>query len=427
MHTSTQPLPASAAALPWYRTITAAQWKVLFAAKFGWMLDALDYMIYAMALGQLKSYFGFGDDIAGSLATVTLLTSAAGGILFGVIADRIGRTRALMATVVVFSVCSLGAATAQSVVQLLLWRALLGIGMGGEWASGAVLVSETWPAEHRGKAISIMQSGWALGYILAAVVAGLFLDVFDLGPNAWRWLFVVGVVPALYVLWVRHAVEEPKVWAARPVAEGPRTNPFRVLFGPELRQRTVMAILLTTSVQFAYWGLFFWLPSFLARPLEQGGAGMSVVKSMGWIISMQLGAYCGYLSFGFLADRFGRRPTFITFLLSAAVLVPLYGQMAREPVVLMILGPLLGFVGHGYFSLFGALLAELFPTQVRATGQGLTYNTGRALGALGPFTIGALAEGVGIGSALALTSAFFVAGAILILFIPDTSRSRLAV
>src|SRR5207247_7606891 len=181
----------------------------------------------------------------------------------------------------------------------------------------------------------------------------------------------------------------------------------------------------TTAVQFAYWGLFFWLPDFLGRPVERGGVGLNIVKSMGWLIPMQIGAYFGYLSFGFIAEKLGRRLTFILFLISAAVIVPIYGQLARSPEVLLVLGPALGFVGHGYFSLFGALLAELFPTAVRATGQGLTYNCGRAVGALAPFTIGALASQVGIGSALALTSAFFLAGAVLILFLPDTSKQEL--
>jgi MFS family permease len=420
--------------VPWYRTITREQWRVLFAAKLGWMLDAMDFLIYVMALGRLKTYFGFDDETAGLLGTITLLTSAAGGLLFGVIADRIGRTRALMTTIVVFSACSLGAATSQDVIQLALWRALLGLGMGGEWASGAVLVSETWPAQHRGKAISIMQSGWALGYILAAAVAALFLDVLDLGAEAWRWLFAFGALPALAVLWVRREVPEPALWQARrqtgPVgAAQPGAaqagNPFAVLFGPGLWRRTVLATLLTTSVQFAYWGLFFWLPDFLGRPVEQGGVGLSIVKSMGWLVPMQLGAYFGYLSFGFIAEKLGRRPTFILFLVSAAIIVPVYGQLARSPELLLVLGPVLGFVGHGYFSVLGALLAELFPTAVRATGQGLTYNCGRAVGALGPVTIGALGTQVGIGSALALTSAFFIAGAVLILFLPDTSKLEL--
>ena len=414
-------------ALPWYRTITPEQWRALLAAKLGWMLDAMDFLLYVMAIGRLKAYFGFGDATAGLLGTITLLVSAGGGVLFGLIADRVGRTRALMGTILIFSLCSLGAATSQTLVQLLLWRALLGIGMGGEWASGAVLVSETWPPEHRTKAVGIMQSGWALGYILAAIAAALVLDVLPLGDEAWRWLFVVGVLPAFFTLWVRRRVPEPPAWARRRATGALVSNPFAVLFGRSLWRRTVLATLLTASVQFAYWGLFFWLPAFLGTPVEQGGAGMTIVRSMSWIIPMQIGAYFGYLSFGFIADRLGRRPTFVLFLAIAAVLVPIYGQLARSPAVLMLLGPVLGFVGHGYFSMFGAFLAELFPTTVRATGQGLTYNLGRGLGALAPYTIGALATvpHVGIGSALALTSAFFLAGALLLFALPDTSGKPL--
>jgi MFS family permease len=418
--------PASGS-LPWYRTVTKEQWRTLLAAKLGWMLDAMDFLLYVMAIGQLETYFGFDDATAGMLGTVTLLTSAGGGLLFGYIADRMGRTRALMGTILIFSLCSLGAATSQTLVQLMIWRALLGIGMGGEWASGAVLVSETWPAQHRTRAVSIMQSGWAIGYILAAMIAALVLDVLSLGNDAWRWLFAVGVLPAFFALWVRRTIREPAVWTRRKQSADRRWNPFAILFGKELRRRTIFAILITAAVQFAYWGLFFWLPSFLARPIEQGGAGLSLVRSMGWIIPMQIGAYFGYLSFGFLAERFGRRRTFMGFLFCAALLVPIYGQMARSPLVLMLIGPVLGFVGHGYFSMFGSFLAELFPTAARATGQGLSYNAGRGLGALAPYTIGVLATvpRIGIGSALALTSAFFLAGALLILAVPDTSGQPL--
>jgi MFS family permease len=413
--------------VPWYREVTRDQWKALLAAKLGWMLDAMDFLIYVMAIGRLKDYFHFGDDTAGLLGTITLLASATGGLIFGMFADRFGRARALLITVLIFSLCSLGAASAQSLFQLAVWRALLGIGMGGEWASGAVLVSETWPPKHRAKAISIMQSGWALGYILAAVAAGIVLDALNLGEEAWRWLFAFGAMPALFILWVRKKIPEPPVWTAGRNESSPRVNPFAVLFGPALRGRTILATLLTTAVQFGYWGLFFWLPNFLARPVEKGGAGLSIVQSVGWIIPMQIGAYFGYLSFGFIADRIGRRTTFIVFLTAAAVLVPIYGQLGRHVWVLMVLSPILGFVGHGYFSLFGVLLAELFPTSVRATGQGMTYNTGRALGALAPFTIGALATipEVGLGSALALTSAFFLLGAVLIVFLPDTTGTKL--
>jgi len=411
----------------WYRSITAEQWRALIAAKLGWVLDAMDFLLYVMALGHLKNYFSFNDATAGLLGTITLLVSAGGGLFFGVIADRFGRARALTWTILIFSLCSLGAATSQTLVQLLFWRLLLGIGMGGEWASGAVLVSETWPAEHRSKAVAIMQSGWALGYILAAILAALVLDVLPLGDEAWRWLFVVGALPAFFTLWIRKRVTEPAAWVSRQGTARPRVNPFAVLFGPPLWRRTVLAIVLTACVQFGYWGLFFWLPSFLARPIDQGGAGMTILRSMAWLIPMQVGAYLGYLSFGFISDWMGRRRTFMIFLALAALLVPIYAQLARSPISLMLLGPVIGFVGHGYFSVFGAFLAELFPTEARATGQGLAYNGGRALGALAPYTIGVLATlpNVGIGSALGLTSAFFLAGALLMLAFPDTSHKRL--
>jgi MFS family permease len=296
--------------------------------------------------------------------------------------------------------------------------------MGGEWSSGSVLVSETWPAEHRGKAIGIMQSGWALGYILAAIVSAIVLPRFG-----WRALFLVGLLPALLTIWIRRRVPEPEVWkTARPDRQSSFSflkEKFGGIFKPSLLRRTLIATLLTSTVLFAYWGLFTWLPGFLSKPLAQGGAGMSIIKTSGWIIPMQIGAFFGYLSFGFISDRFGRKPTFIFYLISAAILVPIYGQMARSENVLMILGPFIGFFGSGYFSLFGAMLAELFPTPVRGTGQGFAYNAGRAFSALAPFIIGGLADVYGIGSALALTSAFFLAGAMMILLLPETRGTML--
>lgn len=427
----TQPAAGSSAAAiggPWYRTITAEQWRVLAAAKIGWMLDAMDFMLYAMAVGQLKAYFQFDDATAGFLGTATLVMSGVGGLVFGYVADRFGRTRALMGTIVIFSLASLGASTSQSVLQLLFWRAVLGIGMGGEWASGAVLVSETWPAHLRNKAISIMQSGWAIGYIGAAVLAAWLLNDPDLGLEGWRWLFAAGVVPAVFVLWIRRNIRESPKWTARAQPDRDEArNPFKVIFGPKLVGRTLRIIALGGAVQFAYWGLFFWLPQFLARPLEQGGAGMGIVGSLNWIIPTQIGAYFGYLTFGFIADRLGRRRTFLLFMLCAAAIVPIYGQMARSPMVLLVLSPLLGYFGHGYFSMFGGFVAELFPTAVRATGQGTSYNVGRMAGAIAPYTIGAAATlpGIGIGLALGITSAFFLTAAVLVFTLPDLSGRAL--
>ncbi len=273
----------------------------------GWMFDSMDFLIYVLAIGRLKSYFGFNDSIAGLLGTATLVSAAVGGLAFGVVADRVGRVRTLNITILIFSLCSLGAATAQNVVQLACWRALLGLGMGGEWASGGVLVAESLPPEVRNRATSLMQSTWAIGAILAAVLAGVVLDVLPLGDDAWRWLFAFGALPALMTLWVRRGVPEPAAWARRHAAGTTRANPYRVLFGKALRTRTMLACLLAGLLQFAYWGLFFWLPNMLASPIAQGGAGMTVVKSVGYLIPLQGGAFIGYLSFGPLADRFGRR------------------------------------------------------------------------------------------------------------------------
>ena len=220
MNSSMAATTSAASTIPWYRTVTREQWRVLMAAKFGWMLDAMDFMLYTMAVGQLRAYFGFGDDTAGMLGTVTLVMSGVGGAIFGYVADRFGRTRALMGTILIFSFASLGAATSQTVMQLLFWRALLGIGMGGEWASGAVLVSETWPAHLRNKAISIMQSGWALGYMMASISAAIILGSPSLGADAWRWLFVVGVAAG-----VLHALDSPLRARAGELGEAGRSPP----------------------------------------------------------------------------------------------------------------------------------------------------------------------------------------------------------
>jgi MFS family permease len=412
------------APLPWYRTITREQWRVLLAAKFGWMLDAMDFMLYTVAVEQLRSYFSFGDDTAGLLGTVTLIMSGVGGTVFGYVADRFGRTRALMGTILLFSFASLGAATSQTVLQLMLWRALLGIGMGGEWASGAVLVSETFPAALRNRAISIMQSGWALGYMAAAIAGALILGSPALGDEAWRYLFLVGVIPAFFTLWIRRNVHESDTWKARKVEEaraGIKTNPFAVIFGPALLGRTLLIILLGSAVQFANWGVFFWLPAFLARPVVDGGAGLGIVRSLQFLIPVQIGAYIGYLTFGFIADRLGRRRTFVLYMIAAAIVVPLYGMVARSPQALLLIGPLVGYFGYGYFSMFGGFVAELYPAAVRATGQGTSYNIGRMAGAVAPYTIGAIATtfGLGIGVALSITSAFFLLAAGLIFTLPD--------
>jgi len=401
----------------WAESITPAQWRVLLAAGLGWMLDALDVMLYAYALGAIRAEFGLDAAQAGALASVTLLASAAGGILFGILADRIGRAKALVVSILTYSVFTALTATSRSVAEIVVWRALVGIGLGGEWSAGSVLVAETWPARHRGKAIGIMQSGWAVGYAAAAILSAVVLPAYG-----WRVLFAIGIAPALLTVWIRLRVEEPEIW--RRAGRRPSSS-ARALLAPPLLGRAAISTALATSLLFAYWGLFTWIPSYLAGPEAAGGAGLGVTRSALWIVAMQAGAFLGYASFGFLADRFGRRPTLQAFVLGAAVLVPAYGLSARSGIALLALGPLVGFFGHGYFSVFGAMLAELFPSAIRGTAQGLCYNAGRAASALAPWTIGAVADAYGLGVALAFTSAFFLLGAVLVLLLPETRGEEL--
>jgi MFS family permease len=284
-----------------------------------------------------------------------------------------------------------------------------------------VLVSETWPAELRGRAIGWMQSCWALGYMLAAGVTALVLPRFG-----WRVLFLTGLGPALLALLIRRKVPEPELWKSRAAA-----GPVWQIFRPPLGRRTLAATALTTSVLFAYWGLFTWIPGFLSASAAEGGAGLSIVRTSAWVFPMQAGAFLGYITFGVIADRAGRRPAFLLYVLASAVLVPLYGLAprlagARAESVLLLLGPLVGFFGSGYFSLFGAMLAEIYPTAVRGVGQGFTYNFGRGLSALAPLAIGAIADRSGLGAALAWNSGFFLLAAALMLALPETRRAELA-
>jgi MFS family permease len=418
MSHSTDQAMAVSVPLPWWKTISKTQWYALLAAMMGWALDAFDVLLYVFALTTIMKEWNLTTTQAGFLASVTLFASAFGGIVFGVLADRIGRKNALMATVLIFSIMSGVSGLTQNIWQLALARTLLGLGMGGEWASGALLVSETWPAEHRGKAIGIMQGGWAIGYIFAAIVAGTILPWLG-----WRVLFFIGIIPALFTVWVRTKVEEPEIWVK---SQEQKKEGFSLLqiFRPDLIRYTVFCTFIASFVMFAYWGLFTWLPGFLSMPVEKGGAGLSMVKSSLWIIPTMVGAFFGYISFGFIADKFGRRPTFAAYLIICSVLVYIYGN-TRDVTLLMILGPFVGFFGSGYFSAFGAFISELYPTRARGAGLGFTYNIGRMASALAPTTVGFFAGKFGVGAALTITAVAFFVGAVSIFLVPETRAVEL--
>lgn len=396
---------------------TRAQWKALLAASLGWMLDGMDVMLYSMVVASLAQDLGMNKSQSGFMMSLTLAASAAGGILFGALADRFGRTRALMGSILLYSIFTAACGLATNLVMLGLFRVLLGFGMGGEWAAGAPLVAETWPAEHRAKALGLMQSAWAIGYAMAAGITRLVLPAYG-----WRAVFFVGVLPALVTLWIRHDVAEPEIWQRQSAKIG-RAR-IGSIFQGRLGQRTLVASLMNALAMFGWWGLFTWIPSFLSDPVSKGGAGLDVVRSTEWIVLQQIGMWLGYAGFGFIADAIGRKVTYIGYLLMAAVLVALYAG-ARDPHYLLILGPLVAFFGTGFFSGFGAISAELFPTAVRATAQGFTYNIGRGLSALAPYTVGRLADHYGLGISFYVTSVAFLLAAVTALAIPETRGKAL--
>jgi len=395
----------------WLREASAEERRALLAGGLGWLLDAFDVMLYAMVLAHLMAHFGMTKDTAGLLNSVTLVASAVGGVLFGFVADRVGRTRALMASILIYSLASGACGLAQTIVQLGFFRLILGLGMGGEWSTGAALVAETWRATHRGKALALMQSSWAIGEGLAAVVAGVLL-----GPYGWRAVFFVGVLPALLVFWILRRVREPRLWSAR---REPTRVPLARLWQADLRGYAIVATLMNTATLFGYWGLFTWIPAYLALPTEQGGRGLGLLQTTLWLVLMGIGKWFGYVSFGYFADSVGRKKAYSSYLLVAAVLVPLFGATA-DPTALLVLGASVAFFGTGYFSGFGAIASELFPTEIRATAMGLSYNLGRAVSALAPFLIGALALRYALGLAFGITSGAFLLAALLASLLPET-------
>ena len=404
----------------WWRAGSPQGRKALVAAGLGWMLDAFDVMLYALVLAAIIAELGMSKETAGALGSLTLLASAAGGILFGIVADRFGRTRALMASVLIYSVFTAACGFAQTVAQLAVFRVFLGLGMGGEWASGAALVSETWPAEHRGKALGFMQSAWAIGYGAAAIVTALVMPVWG-----WRGVFFVGVLPAFFTLWVRRNVEEPEIWReARRVPAAGRSR-FGEIFKRPMLPLTIAVTVMNAFTMFAWWGFNLWLPGYLSLPTTQGGVGLSTTMMSSFVFVMQIGMFFGYVTFGFISDRIGRKKTYITYVLTAAVLLFLYASI-RVPVLLLALGPFVAFFGTGYFSGFGAVTAEIYPTSIRATAQGFTYNIGRVVSAVAPWAVGSMAQTEGFGVALSLCSVAFVLAAVTWTWIPETRGRQLA-
>ena len=426
----------------WTKDINPDQWKAFYAAFMGWTLDAMDLLLFAFAVGSIGKVFNLSETWVGALFSVTLFSSAFGGALFGIVSDYIGRVKALTYTIIVYSAFTGLSAFSPNIVFLLACRLILGLGMGGEWASGEVLVAEKWPKEHRGKVIGMVQSGWGIGYILAAILATLIIPYFKEGVSytipilnitldgldiGWRILFFIGVAPAFLVFYIRRHLDEPDVWKENKAhrdggkhSEQGHGFTLGQIFAPDLIRYTITACLLTSLCMIAYWGLYFWLPQFLA---SDKGVGLNT-KGFIWIIPINIGAFIGCNTFGFISDKFGRRPVFVGYLLVMAVLVWFFGHATSLRDVL-ILGPFIGFFGTGFYSGFGAIFSEIFPTRARGTAQGFCYNVGRGVSAVAPPLIGFLVDKYGFAVGLTAVSVFAVAAAIVVLTLPETKGKAL--
>jgi MFS family permease len=387
----------------WLAEASGEQKRSLLAAFLGYMLDSMDVMLYALVLGQVQREMHLSATMSGAMMSATLVAAALGGVSFGWFADRFGRVRALMSSVLLYSVSTALCGFTQTAAQLMVCRVLLGLGMGGEWACGAALVAETWPAHKRGKALALVQSAWAVGYALGAAVVGLVMPRFG-----WRAVFFAGILPALVSLWVRRGLREPAVWRQKRTTEVRFGQLFHGTFGYSM----LVCASMNAAALFGWWGLFTWLPRFLSMSTAEGGRGLSIVQTSGWTIVMQTGTFLGYIGFGFLADRFNRKYTYIGFLLIAALLVPTFA-FVRNPNALLLIGPLVGFFGTGYFAGFSVIASELFPTALRASAMGFVYNIGRVLSAAAPYLIGRVSEHSGLSWALCMTSAAFVSAALI--------------
>ena len=396
--------------LAFYRDMTLPERRTFWACASGWALDGMDFMIYPLVIGTIIALWKVDAGTAGLAGTVTLLSSAIGGWLGGYLSDHIGRVKTLQFTILWFSFFSLVCAFVQNFDQLLIARALLGLGFGGEWAAGAVLMGEAIRPQYRGRAVGSVQSGWAVGWGLAVLAQAILFSYLP-AEIAWRWMFVIGALPALLVFYLRRYVTEPEISAAsraKHVAEGNRPALWEIFSGPILKT-TILASLMATGCQGGYYAVTFWVPRFLTAERN-----LSIVDSTGYLAALIIGSFIGYLVGAWLADRIGRRNLFLTFSLGAIAVVLVYTQVQLTNEVLWVLGFPLGFFASGYFSGVGAFLTELYPTRLRGSGQGFCYNFGRGIGALFPFLVGALSTTTTLANAIAIFavaaySVFFLA------------------
>jgi MFS family permease len=424
MNTSAPGVATRTRERPWIFGLTPQERNTLVATFGGWALDGMDVMIYSFVIPTLIAAWHISKGQAGMLGTAALLISAAGGWLAGLLADRFGRVRILQITIAWFAFFTFLCGFTNSFWQLLVVRGLQGLGFGGEWAVGSVLMGETIRAKHRGKAVGTVQGGWAIGWGIAAISYTVLFSILP-AATAWRWMFWIGILPALLVFYIRRSVAEPEVFhrtRERKAALGEGSHLLEI-FNPALAKITLLTALLATGAQGGYYAITTWLPTYLKTT-----RGLTVLNTGGYLFVVILGSFVGYLFSAWLADRLGRKRTLMLFAVCSFLTVTAYTYLRISNGVMLVLGFPLGFFASGSFSPIGAFFTELFPSRSRGSGQGFSYNCGRGIGALFPTLVGYLSARISLGQAI---STFAVAAYLVMIFavllLPETRGKELRV
>ena len=393
------------------RTVTQEARRALWGSAVGYAMDGFDLLILGFMLKPIAAALALGPAQAASIVTATLAGAVLGGIGFGLLADKFGRVRVLTWTIALFAVFTGLCGLARSYGELLAFRGIAGLGLGGEFGIGMALVAEAWPASMRARASSYVGLGWQAGVLCAALLAPVLIPALG-----WRGTFAVGAFPAVIAFLVRRALREPALFAAR--AARPRRGiaaPLCLLVADGPSARASLGMLVLCSVQnFGYYGVMIWLPSYLAARFHYG-----LTQSALWTAATIAGMAIGIFVFGHAADRIGRRPSFAAWMIGAAVMVVVYAQLV-SPLALLVGGAVMGFFVNGMLGGYGALMSELYPTEARATAQNVLFNLGRAAGGFGPVAVGAVAAGHGFATAIAMLAVLYVIDLLaLLLLIPE--------
>lgn len=391
--------------------------KAIWASSIGYALDGFDLLILGFILSAVSAGLGLTSTEAGSLVTWTLVGAVIGGVGFGLLSDIYGRVRVLTWTILLFAIFTGMCALAQGYWDLLVYRTIAGLGLGGEFGIGMALATEACRPSQRARVSSYVGLGWQAGVLAAALLTPLLLPIIG-----WRGMFAVGVLPAIVSFFVRSYIGEPEHYVkSAPVAKSFTLAPLRLLVADaETIRRSIGVIILCSVQNFGYYGLMIWMPSYLSTQF-----GYSLTKSASWTAMTVLGMSLGIWLFGQLADRIGRRPSFLLYQVGAVVMVYVYSQLTT-PTALLWGGALMGVFVNGMIGGYGALISELYPRAARATAQNVLFNIGRAIGGFGPVVVGALAAAYSFEVALALLASLYILDIIATLFlIPERKGMEL--